>query len=50
MVQGWGDAEIAGSRVYRQADTLLVTGLALALPTGKYSQPASTPNIGFGNF
>ncbi len=50
VVQGWGDAEIAGSWVYRQADTLLVTSLALALPTGKYSQAGSTPNIGFGNF
>ena len=50
VVQGWGDAEIAGSWVYRAADTLLVTGLTLALPTGKYSQSLSTPNIGFGNF
>jgi len=50
VVQGWGDAEIAGSWVYRQADGLLVTGLTLALPTGKYSPLGSTPNIGFGNF
>ena len=50
VVQGWGDAEIAGSWAYRQADTLLITGLTLALPTGKYSQSVSTPNIGFGNF
>jgi hypothetical protein len=50
VVQGWGDAEIAGSWVYRDADMLLVTGLTLALPTGKYSPSGSTPNIGFGNF
>jgi hypothetical protein len=50
VVQGWGDAEIGGSWVYRDVDTLLVTGLTLALLTGKYSQSGSMPNIGFGNF
>jgi hypothetical protein len=50
VVQGWGDAEISASWVYREADTLLVTGLTLALPTGKYSPLGNTPNIGFGNF
>lgn len=50
VVQGWGDAEIAGSWVYREAETLLVTSLTLALPTGKYSPTGSVPNIGFGNF
>jgi hypothetical protein len=47
--QGIGDAEVTAAWVYRQQDLKLVTGLTVAMPTGKYDA-ASQINIGFGNF
>lgn len=49
VVDGIGDAEITAAWVYRQDSLKVVTGLTVALPTGKYD--ASDPlSVGFGNF
>jgi hypothetical protein len=49
VLEGAGDAEISVGWIYRKDDLKVVTGLTLALPTGKYDA-ASALNIGFGNF
>lgn len=49
VINGVGDAELTAAWVYRKDDLKLVTGLTLALPTGKYDA-ASPLNVGFGNF
>lgn len=48
-VDGAGDAEVTAAWVYRRDDLKVVTGLTLAMPTGKYDA-ASQINVGFGNF
>ena len=49
VVDGMGDAELTAAWVFKKDDLRLVTGLTLALPTGKYDA-TSQINIGFGNF
>ena len=48
--EGFGDAEITGAWVYRKDNIKLVTGLTLAMPTGKYSASETTLDTGLGNF
>ena len=48
-VDGLGDAEVTAAWTYRKGDLKVVTGLTLAMPTGRYDA-ASQINIGFGNF
>jgi hypothetical protein len=49
VVDGIGDTEITAAWVYRQDTLKVITGLTVALPTGKYE--ASDPlSVGFGNF
>jgi hypothetical protein len=48
-IEGAGDAELTAAWVYRQDDLKVVTGLTLAMPTGKYDS-TSQMNIGYGNF
>ena len=49
VVDGMGDAELTAAWVYRKDALKLITGLTLAMPTGKYD--ATNPlSIGFGNF
>lgn len=47
--QGLGDAEVTAAWIYRKDDLKVVTGLTLAMPTGKYSA-TNQINIGYGNF
>lgn len=48
--EGWGDAEITGAWVYSKDNMKLVTGLTLAMPTGKYDASKYVPDTGLGNF
>lgn len=49
VVDGIGDTEVTAAWVYRQDNLKLITGLTVALPTGKYD--ANDPlSVGFGNF
>jgi len=48
-IDGAGDAEVTTAWVYRTDELKVITGLTLALPTGKYDA-ASQINIGYGNF
>jgi hypothetical protein len=50
VTEGWGDAEITGAWVYRKDNMKLVTGVTLAIPTGKYNASETTLDTGFGNF
>ncbi len=50
VTDGLGDAELTAAWVYRQDRLRLVTGLTLAVPTGKYSAASGALNPGFGNF
>ena len=49
VVDGAGDAEVSVAWVYRRDDLKVVTGLTLAMPTGKYDA-TSQIYIGYGNF
>lgn len=49
VMDGIGDAEVTAAWIYRKDDLKVVTGLTLAMPTGKYDA-SSQINIGFGNF
>jgi hypothetical protein len=49
-VDGFGDAEITGAWVYRKDNMKLVTGVTLAMPTGKYNASTTTLDTGLGNF
>jgi hypothetical protein len=49
-VEGFGDAEITGAWVYRKNNMKLVTGVTLAMPTGKYDPSETTLDTGLGNF
>ena len=48
-VDGLGDVEVTGAWTYNNDGVKVVTGLTLALPTGRYDA-ASQINVGFGNF
>lgn len=49
VVDGIGDAEVTAAWVYREDHLKLITGLTVALPTGKYDANDSL-SVGFGNF
>lgn len=49
IVSGVGDVELQGGWLLERARWRVLTGVALVLPTGKYSS-ASGPDIGYGNF